>query len=209
MRPRVVAVSTATPIAAASLTPAAPYCTLQAAADPEPARAAALTNRLAVISEREIFEYQELFDHHHEALYWWDVWTAGYLIGGGCSDDAFIDFRRISGLQDHGHTFHQDYRTFRSARPSADTSDMGENFDFEDPAHMRAPPTARTPVPGRPRRLSVNGQIRSAPGAARESVLETFHRLGATGEGTEQFRMAALGVTAAWTATGLGEGQPQ
>ncbi|MEU1251459.1 DUF4240 domain-containing protein [Micromonospora arida] len=23
----------------------------------------------------------------------WDVWAAAYLIGGGCSDDSFIDFR--------------------------------------------------------------------------------------------------------------------
>ena len=40
-----------------------------AAGDPEPALAAALTNRLAAFSKQEIFEYQEFFDRHHEALY--------------------------------------------------------------------------------------------------------------------------------------------
>lgn len=74
--------------------------------------------------------------------------------------------------------------------------------------------------------------------AARQSVLETFHRLGTTGEGIEQFSMVALDVpptadlarirkllkhgeskgwwhweegcvTAAWTDTDPDEGQPQ
>ncbi|MEV7233888.1 DUF4240 domain-containing protein [Streptomyces sp. NPDC051020] len=26
-------------------------------------------------------------------MYRWDVWAAAYLIGGGCSDDSFMDFR--------------------------------------------------------------------------------------------------------------------
>ncbi|XIE77187.1 DUF4240 domain-containing protein [Streptomyces sp. SBR177] len=29
----------------------------------------------------------------HDAVYRWDVWAAAYLIGGGCSDDGFMDFR--------------------------------------------------------------------------------------------------------------------
>jgi hypothetical protein len=29
----------------------------------------------------------------HDALYRYDLWAAAYLIGGGCSDDGFIDFR--------------------------------------------------------------------------------------------------------------------
>ena len=29
----------------------------------------------------------------HAVLYRWDMWAAAYLIGGGCSDDGFIDFR--------------------------------------------------------------------------------------------------------------------
>jgi len=37
------------------------------------------------------------FDHHFQSL-WFDayrheLWAAAYLIGGGCSDDGFMDFR--------------------------------------------------------------------------------------------------------------------
>lgn len=53
----------------------------------------ALADHLATFNEQGILEYQERFDQAHEALYRWDVWAAAYLIGGGCSDDSFIDFR--------------------------------------------------------------------------------------------------------------------
>ncbi|MEU7975390.1 DUF4240 domain-containing protein [Micromonospora sp. NPDC049089] len=55
--------------------------------------AAAVVRRLAATSSEGILEFQELFDQLHDALYRWDVWAASYLIGGGCSDDSFIDFR--------------------------------------------------------------------------------------------------------------------
>lgn len=52
-----------------------------------------LVERLANRPKQEILEYAERFDELHDALYRWDVWAAAYLIGGGCSDDSFIDFR--------------------------------------------------------------------------------------------------------------------
>lgn len=55
--------------------------------------AAALVTRLAATPLAGILEFQELFDQLHGALYRWDVWAAAYLIGGGCSDDGFTDFR--------------------------------------------------------------------------------------------------------------------
>ena len=33
------------------------------------------------------------FNEVHRAAYRWDIWAAAYLYGGGCSDDAFMDFR--------------------------------------------------------------------------------------------------------------------
>ncbi|MER7913291.1 DUF4240 domain-containing protein [Streptomyces sp. NPDC096068] len=42
---------------------------------------------------QEILEYAARFDEVHDGLYRWDVWAAAYLMGGGCSDDSFIDFR--------------------------------------------------------------------------------------------------------------------
>ncbi|WP_225827115.1 DUF4240 domain-containing protein [Streptomyces naphthomycinicus] len=61
--------------------------------DPGQAFASALVERLAATSKQTILEYQQCFDQLHGAIYRWDVWAAGYLIGGGCSDDAFMDFR--------------------------------------------------------------------------------------------------------------------
>ncbi|WP_078992878.1 DUF4240 domain-containing protein [Streptomyces sp. MMG1121] len=36
---------------------------------------------------------RQCFDQLHAASFRWDAWAAGYLIGGSCSDDAFMDFR--------------------------------------------------------------------------------------------------------------------
>ncbi|MFH0517474.1 DUF4240 domain-containing protein [Streptomyces sp. M41] len=52
-----------------------------------------LVDLLVGCTPQEILEYAEQFDEVHDALYRWDVWAAAYLIGGGCSDDSFMDFR--------------------------------------------------------------------------------------------------------------------
>ncbi|SEM63892.1 Protein of unknown function [Nonomuraea pusilla] len=41
----------------------------------------------------EILDFQERFEVVEGAVYQWDVWAAASLIGGGCSDDSFSDFR--------------------------------------------------------------------------------------------------------------------
>jgi hypothetical protein len=64
-----------------------------------------LADLLAARTEQEILEYQEKFDEAHQALYRWDVWAAAYLIGGGCSDDSFMDFR--AGLIAQGRGWYQ------------------------------------------------------------------------------------------------------
>lgn len=65
----------------------------------------ALTRLLAARPAQEILDYQEKFDEAREALYRWDVWAAAYLVGGGCSDDSFIDFR--AGLIAQGRAWYQ------------------------------------------------------------------------------------------------------
>ncbi len=52
-----------------------------------------LTDHLATLTGQDILEYHERFEKMHGALYRRDLWAAAYLIGGGCSDDSFIDFR--------------------------------------------------------------------------------------------------------------------
>ncbi|MFF1304081.1 DUF4240 domain-containing protein [Streptomyces sp. NPDC058307] len=53
----------------------------------------ALVDELSARTKADILCYQERFDEMHDAVYRWDVWAAAYLIGGGCSDDSFMDFR--------------------------------------------------------------------------------------------------------------------
>ncbi|MBO2463583.1 DUF4240 domain-containing protein [Actinomadura violacea] len=53
----------------------------------------ALTAQLAALPAERILEFQERFSAVDTRVYRWDVWAAAYLIGGGCSDDCFTDFR--------------------------------------------------------------------------------------------------------------------
>jgi Protein of unknown function (DUF4240) len=64
----------------------------------------ALTDHLATLTEQDILEYYERFEKMHDALYRHDLWAAAYLIGGGCSDDGFIDFR--AGLIAQGYDWY-------------------------------------------------------------------------------------------------------
>jgi hypothetical protein len=65
----------------------------------------ALTGCLASRTRQDILEYHARFHQMHAALYRWDLWAAAYLIGGGCSDDGFIDFR--AGLIAQGRDWYE------------------------------------------------------------------------------------------------------
>ena len=65
----------------------------------------ALVDHLATRTRQDILQYQERFDEVHAALHLWDVWAAAYPIGGGCSDDSFMDFR--AGLIAQGRDWYQ------------------------------------------------------------------------------------------------------
>ena len=52
-----------------------------------------LRAKLEKYSPEEIESFQAHFDTLVDNAYLWDLWGAAYLIGGGCSDDRFIDFR--------------------------------------------------------------------------------------------------------------------
>ncbi|HEY1179579.1 MAG TPA: DUF4240 domain-containing protein, partial [Phytomonospora sp.] len=52
-----------------------------------------LMTRLKTMTPAELCAFDEAHDDAHGRLYHWPLWAAGYLIGGGCSDDAFMDFR--------------------------------------------------------------------------------------------------------------------
>jgi hypothetical protein len=65
----------------------------------------ALTDLLAARTREEILQYQDRFDEMYLAVYRWDMWAAAYLIGDGCSDDSFMDFR--AGLIAQGHDWYR------------------------------------------------------------------------------------------------------
>ncbi|NUS81347.1 MAG: DUF4240 domain-containing protein, partial [Streptomyces sp.] len=77
----------------------------------------ALVDLLAALSKEDILEFQTRFDEIHDAVYRWDVWAAAYLIGGGCSDDSFIDFR--AGLIALGREWYE--------RAAADPDSLAEH----------------------------------------------------------------------------------
>ncbi|MEW2400058.1 DUF4240 domain-containing protein [Streptomyces sp. NPDC046862] len=86
-----------------------------------------LVKQLAERPRQEILEYAERFDELHDALYRWDVWAAAYLIGGGCSDDSFMDFR--AGVIALGCQWYQ--------RVAADPDSLAAHPDVVQAANVR------------------------------------------------------------------------
>lgn len=52
-----------------------------------------LRAELTALSLDEVASYQSHFEALFDDSYGWSLWAAAYLIGGGCSDDSFMDFR--------------------------------------------------------------------------------------------------------------------
>lgn len=52
-----------------------------------------LEMRLHSLADDEIIDFIDHFDAADAAAYTWPLWGAAYIMHGGCSDDAFIDFR--------------------------------------------------------------------------------------------------------------------
>lgn len=69
-------------------------------------RCATLATRLSQLPTEDVVEFVEAFNGFHVSAYTWELWGAAYLVRGGCSDDAFIDFR--SSLISHGQSVFED-----------------------------------------------------------------------------------------------------
>lgn len=52
-----------------------------------------LGEELRKLPAAEVKSFSEHFDDCDDKAYSWELWAAAYLIGGGCSDDTFSDFR--------------------------------------------------------------------------------------------------------------------
>jgi hypothetical protein len=53
----------------------------------------ALRKALATLTPENIILFQEIWDQKMVESYTWDLWGAAFIIGSGCDDDAFINFR--------------------------------------------------------------------------------------------------------------------
>ena len=65
-----------------------------------------LREELSALSTDQLASFQQHFDELVDAAYQWKLWGAAYLIGGGCSDDGFMDFRY--GLISLGRATYED-----------------------------------------------------------------------------------------------------
>lgn len=52
-----------------------------------------LRKELMKLNEHDLKSFINHFDEADARAYDWKLWGAAYVIGGGCSDDAFSDFR--------------------------------------------------------------------------------------------------------------------
>jgi hypothetical protein len=52
-----------------------------------------LRQQLEQLDADEIVQFDKIFRQYWARAYTWDLWGAAYIIGGGCSDDGFLDFR--------------------------------------------------------------------------------------------------------------------
>lgn len=64
-----------------------------------------LQSQLEKLSAAEIVDFDRIFTEYWVRAYTWDLWAAAYIIGGGCSDDGFADFR--GGLISRGEKVYE------------------------------------------------------------------------------------------------------
>lgn len=72
---------------------------IKAGGDEPDEREAVLKLELECLSKEDLTEFYTHFSHCENEAYHWDLWAAAYIIGGGCSDDGFMDFRSSLILQ--------------------------------------------------------------------------------------------------------------
>ncbi|EMI18784.1 WGR domain protein [Rhodopirellula maiorica SM1] len=54
---------------------------------------ARLRDALSELSAQDVGSFANTLTNLFHDAYQWDLWAAGYIIEGGCSDDGFCDFR--------------------------------------------------------------------------------------------------------------------
>lgn len=57
------------------------------------AKEEAIRASLRRLGEEQLVAYSQHWDAKMAVAYHWRLWAAAYVLGGGCSDDCFMDFR--------------------------------------------------------------------------------------------------------------------
>jgi hypothetical protein len=83
-----------------------------------------LRTRVEQLDPDEIIQFGKLFDEYWGRAYTWDLWAAAYILGGGCSDDGFLDFR--------GWLISRGERVYEEALRDPDTLAQVVNVDEGD-----------------------------------------------------------------------------
>jgi hypothetical protein len=110
---------------------------------------AALAALLQPLSVADLTAFAFHFDDVMDRAYRWDLWGAAYLIGGGCSDDAFSDFR--GSLIARGRTAYEQAVTDPDSLADAELDEdawFHEGFGYLASAEferrkLKAPPRAK------------------------------------------------------------------
>jgi hypothetical protein len=84
-----------------------------------------VSEELKKLPPDEIVSYQEHFDSLYDQAYRWDLWGAAYMIGGGCSDDGFMDFRY--GLISKGREIYEN-----TLKNPDSLSSLGQGIEIEN-----------------------------------------------------------------------------
>jgi hypothetical protein len=80
---------------------------------------------LSKLSPEEVLAFRDRLVEQMNAAFQWELWGAAYLIGGGCSDDGFSDFR--------GWLVSMGRRVFENALSHADSlADIADAPGVED-----------------------------------------------------------------------------
>lgn len=107
-------------------------------------------SQLKELPPEEVRSFSDHFDDCEDIAYKWDLWAAAYIIGGGCSDDSFSDFR--SSLISMGREFFE--RMVASPDDLAEVHDAEETLFFEGyqyvPTQVYEEMTGKLPMRSRP-----------------------------------------------------------
>ncbi|MFE7135100.1 DUF4240 domain-containing protein [Streptomyces sp. NPDC057638] len=128
----------------------------------------ALADVLAERPPAEILAYAEAFATARSDLERWDVWAAAYLIGGGCSDDSFMDFR--AGVISLGREWYERVLAHPDSLAGHPQLIAGEEYFFHEAVNYAAAGAFRRVTDGSEDFYAAWDRYRAAAGLGRRTI---------------------------------------